>query len=461
MYTQCPECHARFRVGASDLAAAGGTVRCGRCGGAFNALAWLSDTVPPSLGYSNEASEPGESGVRGSSSDEVPGIEFHFTADDIESVFIESRGWADRSGPAEQAIEATDQPAFVSEPPIVVENESRPFEDITLEGERISIESILGIETDEGKPAEDAGSTHEEDSTDEFEVLRDVPDSAYPEDDEVLAAASAGIVAGDAEAAAAAEKIEEQPAPDAAEKAEAQQAHAVAEEAEAQPAYAEATADTSEAGPAISATLDELLDVEPLPAATRGDALAAEPSLAEALAPERARLSGSSVAWSIGCLVIALALLAQITHQFRQDLVRHPQIGPLLRDIYARIGVPLSPNWDLSAFELRQWGNNGSPDPNGQLTVRASLTNRASFAQPHPILRLELDDRFGDSIAVRDFEPAEYLKNPSEASRLLGPGAGTEAELVIVEPGQDAVGYQLDVCLRESAAILRCAQGPG
>jgi hypothetical protein len=123
--------------------------------------------------------------------------------------------------------------------------------------------------------------------------------------------------------------------------------------------------------------------------------------------------------------------------------------------------MPLSPNWDLPAFELRQWGNDDGADATGHLTVRANLTNRAAFAQPHPILRLELDDRFGDSVAVRDFAPAEYLKNPSEAARLLGPGASAEAELVIVDPGKDAVGYQLDVCLRESATILRCAQGPG
>ena len=95
------------------------------------------------------------------------------------------------------------------------------------------------------------------------------------------------------------------------------------------------------------------------------------------------------------------------------------------------------------------------------MSMRASLTNRAAFAQPHPILRLELDDRFGEPIAVRDFEPADYLKNPSEASRLLGPSASTEAEILIVNPGQDAVGYRLDVCLRESPAHAALRTRPG
>jgi hypothetical protein len=93
--------------------------------------------------------------------------------------------------------------------------------------------------------------------------------------------------------------------------------------------------------------------------------------------------------------------------------------------------------------------------------VRASLTNRATFAQPHPLLRLELEDRFGNTVATRDFEPSEYLKNPSQATRLMAPGASSEAELLLADPGRDAVGYRLDVCLRESATLLRCAAGPG
>ena len=46
MYTQCPDCQTRFRVTADALRAAHGTVRCGRCGSAFDALVRLSDTLP-------------------------------------------------------------------------------------------------------------------------------------------------------------------------------------------------------------------------------------------------------------------------------------------------------------------------------------------------------------------------------------------------------------------------------
>lgn len=46
MYTQCPNCHAVFRVRADALAAARGQARCGRCGTEFDALASLTDVLP-------------------------------------------------------------------------------------------------------------------------------------------------------------------------------------------------------------------------------------------------------------------------------------------------------------------------------------------------------------------------------------------------------------------------------
>ncbi len=46
MYTQCPDCGTSFRVTAKVLKQAAGKVRCGGCGQAFNALAYLSETKP-------------------------------------------------------------------------------------------------------------------------------------------------------------------------------------------------------------------------------------------------------------------------------------------------------------------------------------------------------------------------------------------------------------------------------
>ncbi|MCH9693358.1 MAG: zinc-ribbon domain-containing protein [Gammaproteobacteria bacterium] len=46
MYTQCPDCDTAFKVTAEVLKQAAGKVRCGGCGNAFNALAYLSEDMP-------------------------------------------------------------------------------------------------------------------------------------------------------------------------------------------------------------------------------------------------------------------------------------------------------------------------------------------------------------------------------------------------------------------------------
>jgi predicted Zn finger-like uncharacterized protein len=405
MYSQCPDCQTRFRVTAEMLRAARGTVRCGRCGSAFDALERLSDTVPPA------APELRAVPVVGDGSEPAVSAEYHFSAEDLERVFVDARDWREApAAPESQA--ALDSVEAGDEAPLVVD-ENAGVEDITLEGERIRIEA----------PAEDQVTEIDLDSTDELEILRHVPDSAYPDDEDE----------SEREMAAYVQALEEAPAP------------------AAEPMTSMAPVAVVASEPAEAA--------EPLPLAAQRWRRPAEVEQSEPVAA-----SGSvwgTLAWSLGSLVLAVVLAAQVIHHFRQDLVRHPQIGPPLRAAYERLGLDLMPNWDLAAFELRQWGNAADAAAEGRMVVRASLTNRAGFAQPHPILRLELEDRFGATVATRDFEPADYLKNPSQATRLIAPGSSSEAELPLADPGTEAVGYRLDVCLRESSALLRCARGPG
>ena len=54
MYTQCSQCETVFQLTAETLRAAGGQVRCGRCGEVFNALARLAEDA-------SAFSAPGES----------------------------------------------------------------------------------------------------------------------------------------------------------------------------------------------------------------------------------------------------------------------------------------------------------------------------------------------------------------------------------------------------------------
>ena len=385
MYSQCPECQARFRVTAAALRAAHGTVRCGRCGSAFDALERLSDEIPP-------AEPPARAVIREAVAAEEPPArvepvpaEFHFTTEDLEKVFIDAQDWQRQFAPAPPAAEEPVADEAGDGAPVVVVEEPARIEDITLEGERISLDDIPP--QDELAPS-----------------IRVEQDDEAPEPESASVGTPSPVI--DSPEPAPLEK----PAP----YAPGDWRHG--------PAVEEVTAEAPAESP-------------------------------------RTRLR--VFAWSAGCLLLVLALSAQLVHHYRQQLARNPQAGPVLRSLYERIGRPLEPQWDLGAFELLQWGRSQEPAGPGQLRVRASLRNQADFAQPHPLLRLELENRFGAPVAARAFEPEEYLKDPSQAARPLDAGAVTEAELLIADPGPDAMGYRLDVCVRESASRLRCAQGPG
>ena len=103
--------------------------------------------------------------------------------------------------------------------------------------------------------------------------------------------------------------------------------------------------------------------------------------------------------------------------------------------IYGALGANLQPDWNLHAYEILQWHLGSDPAIPGTLKVRASLKNVASFAQPYPLLKLVLEDRWGESVREREFEPAEYLDPGTAPDRLLGPAQQATATISIVDPG--------------------------
>jgi predicted Zn finger-like uncharacterized protein len=164
--------------------------------------------------------------------------------------------------------------------------------------------------------------------------------------------------------------------------------------------------------------------------------------------------------WKIlaGPLVLLLAL--QFVHTYRHTLARHPRLGQAIMGIYGALGANLQPDWNLHAYEILQWHLGSDPAIPGTLKVRASLKNVASFAQPYPLLKLVLEDRWGESVREREFEPAEYLDPATAPDRLLGPAQQATATISIVDPGTDAEGFRFDVCLRGSRGVVCAADVP-
>ena len=177
------------------------------------------------------------------------------------------------------------------------------------------------------------------------------------------------------------------------------------------------------------------------------------PSAAQDPAPPRRRAAAAGLI--IAALLLALGLAVQVVHRNRVYIATHTRFGGALQSLYRRIGVDLPVPANLSAYQLRQWGVTGDPAATGTLRVRASILNTATTFQPYPLVRVTLTDRFGHRVGTREFEPREYLGKPSPG--LMAPGLRADVTIAIVDPGNDAEGFEIDVCLRGNAGAIYCA----
>jgi predicted Zn finger-like uncharacterized protein len=407
VYTQCPDCATVFRVTADALRTAQGNVRCGVCSTSFNALENLSEE-PFRTGPESDAPPALEDTI---TVEEMPGTENIELSTAIESVS------GSRAAP-ESGVAA----------PVPSEEKSFEFDGDIKDLDRLFVEmpvtelQHMAAAARAGEPAAmpaiDPGKVaasltvgrEDLERTDEFPIL------ILDESDEI-------ILESTPEPAPAPEpqlpRREFQPDPFGRPRIliPDEMRKGLAEEA---------------AASAINAPDFDQLE------------------------PEDGRRRWP---WALGIALLVLALAAQVVHGQRNELIRKPAIGPLLAQIYSLTGLPFTVPTDLSAYELRQWGAASDSMQPGRLLLRASIVNHAGYAQPYPLLRLTLQDRFGTTVGVRDVMPADYLPGTG-AGNLLEPGQRADAEIRIVDPGKDAVGFEMDVCLSMSDGVHCANEAP-
>jgi hypothetical protein len=167
--------------------------------------------------------------------------------------------------------------------------------------------------------------------------------------------------------------------------------------------------------------------------------------------------SGQSQIWGAGAALALVLLAAQIVNHYRDELAATSRFGRPLTALYASLGVQLVPRWDLRAYDVRQLGASADPAGSGIITVRASIKNAGPRAQPLPLLRVTLQDRFGNRIAARDVAPRFYVPRTVPESSYLAGGQRIDAEMGFLDPGANAVGFEIDACLPASGGGITCA----
>ncbi len=176
---------------------------------------------------------------------------------------------------------------------------------------------------------------------------------------------------------------------------------------------------------------------------------AEEAAIEAAARSKRVRMIGGAVA-------LLLVLIVQVLHQSREALATYPLFNDIVGPVYRAIGKPLSPAWDITGWRIE--ATKGSIEENDEkLVVYSRIGNKSDKPLPYPIINISLTDRFEETLGSRQLDPAEYLPDNLDPSRLVQPGKNFNAVISIQSPSADASGYELDVCYRVSAGQLRCA----
>lgn len=162
--------------------------------------------------------------------------------------------------------------------------------------------------------------------------------------------------------------------------------------------------------------------------------------------------------WRVAAIALLLLLAGQLVHQHRQALVTRPWLERPLQKLYAPFGVQLEPVWDLRAYEPVQLGGEALAPNSTTLVLKASVHNHAPIAQPPPLIRVRLQDRYGNTLSTTAVPPADYLKGAVPAR--MAADHRLDAELRLEDPTRQAVGWDLDACLPGSDGALHCASDP-
>jgi predicted Zn finger-like uncharacterized protein len=418
MFTRCPECQTFFRVTAENLRVANGEVCCGSCETEFNALTSLTDVIPDLLKEDNPRGtvpdllkEDNRRGVIPGFSDEdnrrneVPELSDEDNHRDKVPDLSDGDNHRDEAPAGIHRLEhemwnQEEWQALLShaEAPAVVEDQDEvdsiaDAPDSNLYGEIIVLES--GPDNDELDSSEDDTADRETDYDSEPDEEEEY-DEDLEESDFVVAAQTQDI------------------------------------EREFEKIGAEEPAENSE-------SFHRWLNDDP----DAGDELETEP------AP-------TSRGWLVAATILMLILFGQLLHYNRDSLAAHPKYGSTIRGLYSGLGLALYPDWELKSFEVRGTEAVTGDAEWSALNILANVLVVGDQPVGMPVIRVVLHDRWSDPVASGIFEPGEYLNAGAARPRILEPGTTLPIKISVADPGSEARGYVVDICLPRRSTGLQC-----
>lgn len=445
--TKCPHCGSSFRISDAQLAAKGGSVRCGSCLQVFRADLHLVGSEPPPTPAPAAPSKPKQKGAAGDESwalallgenGEAPaGAEPHAAAENWDIPASSKSGGDDDFGFSDDDISDFMSGDGSVEAP---QGKSLLFDD--------EISDMLH-EAGDGLPHTEESSHRISENADESwaqNILSELEQEEKKEDSqkygmEILDGKSKPPPKNAKLAAALGmgSRVAEEP---------------VSRKGKPKPQPVEPAPEDDFLGD--DADVLSFLDNDDLSSNGPSAPLAPNPfSLDRPLAhvdapvslkPRRIPINwGHLLSWVMLCLVAVALFIAQYTYFNFETLAVQPKVRPWFEQACVHIGCRVPDIPDPGKLRIDDVVARKHPKAEDALVVDAILRNNATFPQPFPALRLRFSNAADDVVASRVLRPSEYLMGEARLLRRIPPNTPIRLSLEVVDPGKDAINYGIDV----------------
>jgi len=160
-----------------------------------------------------------------------------------------------------------------------------------------------------------------------------------------------------------------------------------------------------------------------------------------------------SAAWALTNLLVIAMLCGQYAYFQYDNLARNETYRPFFKTFCEKAGCILPLKSDISQIRGTNLVVRSHAMEKNALVIDAIAYNRAPFSQPFPIIELRFDDINGNPVASRRFQPAEYIHDDSIDLNNMPSDTPVHLTLEIVDPGNNAVNYQMKFYATEQPSI--------
>ena len=160
-------------------------------------------------------------------------------------------------------------------------------------------------------------------------------------------------------------------------------------------------------------------------------------------------LAGMERHWGrlIGLSLLFLMLSATFAGQY---LWRHmslysqvAQVRPLFEAACTWLECELPTYSNIAEIRSDNLAVRSHPELANGLVVNIEFRNTADFPQPFPVLILSFNSASNEIVALREFEPQEYLEPALQSFNLMPVQSPVQITMEIIDPGPGAVNYTL------------------